>query len=66
MDRHPVQPETKVTTADGLNRMRLALEDMIDGAGGGGGGSCCRPLVDGSDPPVFIINADNDLIMVEG
>lgn len=33
--------------------------------GGGGGGGGYRPLVNGDDPPVFIINDDHDLIMGE-
>jgi hypothetical protein len=31
----------------------------------GGGGTSYKPLVDGSYPPVFIVNDDNELIMVE-
>lgn len=34
-------------------------------ANGTGGGTGYRPLVDGSNPPVFIIGVGNDLIMTE-
>jgi hypothetical protein len=36
------------------------ITSAANGTGGGGG---FRPMVDGSNPPVFIINVDHDLIM---
>lgn len=41
----------------------LATGDVVTPLGLGGL-SGYKPLVDGSNPPVFIINTDNDLIMV--
>jgi hypothetical protein len=38
-NRHPIQPKTEFTTADGLHRTVLDLEEQIAAGGGGGGGA---------------------------
>lgn len=48
-------------TVDQQGRLTAAGEVAISGVGGGG----YRPLVNGDNPPVFIINDDHDLIMGE-
>lgn len=46
-------------TVDQQGRLTAASETEVETGGG------FRPMVDGSNPPVFIINADHDLIMAE-
>lgn len=48
---------------DELNAFAEYLEGLDTGSGSSG--TAYRPLVNGANPPVFIINADHDLIMVE-
>lgn len=48
-------------TVDAQGRITAASNVAISGGGGGG----YRPVVDGSSPPVFILNDDHDLIMTE-
>ena len=47
---------------DELNAFAAYLEGL---GGSTSSGTAFRPLVDGSNPPVFIINTDHELIMAE-